>query len=82
MEQEYRLVHNMEQRKELERKLGVVVEKELVQVLEQVQVDQQVLAMEPEPELVDQLERVLLLQLDKVEVLDDRLEHQPDMVVE
>jgi hypothetical protein len=82
MEQEYRLVHNMEQRKELERKLGVVVEKELVQVLEQVQVDQQVLVMEPEPELVDQLERVLLLQLDKVEALDDRLEHQPDMVVE
>ena len=79
MEQEYQQVHNMEL--DMEQGLGYkLVVKELVRV--QVPFDRQVLALDTELEQVDQLERILSLELDKVEVQDDRLGKELELVVE
>ncbi len=80
-EQERRQVHNMELA--WEQGLGhKLVATELLQVHEQVLVDRRVPAMELALELVDQLHRVLVLELDKVEVLADRLHKEQELVVE
>ncbi len=80
-EQERRQVHNMELA--WEQGLGhTLVATELLQVHEQVLADRRVPAMELALEPVDQLHRVLVLELDTVEVLADRLHKEQELVVE
>jgi hypothetical protein len=78
------LESEQQQEQELEHKLAVAVATELVleQHMVQVQVDHKELVMEPELERVDRLALLVLLQLDTVEVLDDRLDKEPVLVVE
>jgi hypothetical protein len=59
-----------------------LVATELRQVQEQVLADRRVPAMELALEPVDQLHRVLVLELDKVEVLADRLQQEQELAVE